>query len=113
MAERRNPKKLNPLQMRTLALLQELARHPQTSTTQSDGSVTITMLPQKHGNHVHIGARVALVKDASGLWNEKVWNALHRKGMAEGMFPVAITLTPEGLAYDTASVAGILHGSDH
>ncbi len=113
MADRRNPRKLNALQLRTLALLQELARHPETSTPQADGSVTITMLPQPHGNHVHVGHRVASVKNASGLWNEKVWNALARKGMAEGMYPVAITLTAEGLAYDTGAAAGILIGSDH
>lgn len=109
-----NASKLNPLQLRTLALLQELARDPRTSTpVESGGEALITLIPQPHGNHVHIGRRVASVKDASGLWNEAVWNALARKGLAVPNFPVAIRLTAEGLAYDTRMREKVLHGSDH
>jgi hypothetical protein len=41
--------KLNKLQARTLTLLQELARHPETSTKDADtGDVLITRLPEAH-----------------------------------------------------------------
>ena len=59
MTAKRNPLRLNPLQLKTLTILQELARSPATSTRDPDtGEVTITMLPQPHGNHMHVGRRV-------------------------------------------------------
>ena len=46
MADRPNPLKLNPLQARTLALLQELARQPQyASPLDGDGGVMVRYLP--------------------------------------------------------------------
>ncbi|MEX2616515.1 MAG: hypothetical protein WD767_10500 [Alphaproteobacteria bacterium] len=52
-------------------------------------------------------------RDATGLHNEAVWRALARKGLASGTFPVAITLSPAGIAYETHMQDEILHGSDH
>jgi hypothetical protein len=103
MPAKNNPLKLNPLQLRTLALLQELARHPATSTRDAQsGEATITHLPHLHGDHVHIGALVVSARDASGFSNPSVWAALERKGLVRGSFPhAAITLTALGLAYDT------------
>lgn len=109
-----NPLKLNNLQLKTLVLLQELARSPQTSTpNEESGDVLITLLPQPHGNHFHIGNRVAMAKDASGLRNENVWRALERKGLARSHFPLAISLTPDGLSYETNLRDQILIGADH
>jgi hypothetical protein len=54
-----------------------------------------------------------LTRDASGLWNEAVWNALQRKGLAVGSFPVLIRLTASGLGYETGLRDRILHGTDH
>lgn len=114
MAERYNPLKLNKLQLKTLTLLQELARSPQTSTHNEDtGEAVLSLLPRPHGNHFHIGSRVVMAKNASGLNNEVVWRALERKGLALSSFPIAITLTPDGLGYDTQLRETILHGSDH
>jgi len=114
MPPKKNPLKLNALQLKTLTLLQELARDPRTSSkSEETGEVLITLIPQLHGNHIHVGRRVAMAKDASGLWNEAVWNALARKGLAFGTYPVAIRLTPGGLAYDTGLSDSILYGSDH
>lgn len=114
MPPKSNPLKLNPLQLRTLAILQELARDPRTSSAlENTGEALITLIPQPHGNHVHIGRRVARAKDASGLWNEAVWNALARKGLAVPSFPVAIRLTADGLGYETGMRDKILFGSDH
>ena len=114
MPPKKNPLKLNPLQLKTLTLLQELARDPRTSSlSEETGEALITLIPQAHGNHVHIGRRVAMTKDASGLWNQAVWNALERKGLAIGNFPVAVRLTADGLGYETGLRAKILHGSDH
>ncbi len=113
MTARTNPLKLNPLQLRTLVLFQELARHPETSTAVGDGEALLSQLPQPHGDHFHVGGRVALTRDATGLSNPAVWAALERKGLMRGTFPLAVTLTKAGLAYDTGVAAQILHGSDH
>lgn len=114
MPPKHNPLKLNPLQLRTLTLLQELARRPESSTHNPEtGDALLTLIPRPHGDHIHVGAGVALVKDATGLWNEVVWRALERKGLARSGWPIAITLTKDGLAYDTGLRGQILHGADH
>jgi len=108
-----NPLKLNPLQSKTLVLFQELAKYPETSQTTESGEVVLTSLPRPHGNHFHIGPKVVMSKDATGLSNPAAWVALERKGLIRGSFPYAVTLTKEGLAYDTGIAHQILHGSDH
>ena len=109
-----NPLKLNPLQAKTLTLLQELARYPELSTTNVEtGEVFIANLPKPHGNHFHIGSRVALAADATGFSNQAVWVALERKGLIKSTFPFALTLTQEGQSYETGLADKILHGSDH
>ncbi|MDA8233001.1 MAG: hypothetical protein M0006_16855 [Magnetospirillum sp.] len=113
MAPSKNPLKLNPLQLKTLVMFQELARHPQTATALENGEVFLSTLPQPHGDHFHIGDKVALSRDATGLSNPSVWTALERKGLIRGSFPMALTLTVEGLAYDTGVAGQILYGSDH
>jgi len=111
---KRNPLKLNKLQLKTLTLLQELARLPDMATPDPDsGEVTITGFPPPHGNHFHMGPYIVLGRDATGLRNEAVWRALARKGLARGVFPTAITLTPPGIAYETHMQDQILHRPDH
>ncbi|MBM3951990.1 MAG: hypothetical protein FJ311_11110 [Rhodospirillales bacterium] len=103
MPPKNNPLKLNALQLRTLALLQELARHPATATRDpASGEATINHLPHVHGDHVHIGELVVSARDASGFSNPSVWAALERKGLVRGDFPHAsVTLTVLGLGYET------------
>lgn len=115
MAPRINPLKLNPLQLRTLALLQELARHPETSTRDPQkGESTIDHLPHVHGDHVQVGELVVSARDASGLSNPSVWAALERKGLVRGSFPHAsITLTALGLGYATGIGEIRADPSDH
>lgn len=114
MAAKTNPLKLNPLQLKTLTLFQELARYPELSTRHEEtGEVLLTRLPQPHGNHFHVGARVVMSKDATGIHNPAVWIALERRGLMRGTYPLSVTLTPTGLAYDTGLRDTILHGSDH
>ncbi len=114
MAPKSNPLKLNTLQLKTLTLLQELARSPETSTpVEETNEVRITNFPHIHGNHFHIGGAVAMAKDASGLRNENVWRALERKGLARAFYPVGIVLTSEGIAYDTRLRDRILLRTDH
>ena len=114
MPPRPNPLKLNPLQLRTLALLQELARDPATSSrVEETGEAVITNFPHPHGDHFHIGHRLVLSRDATGLRNPAVWTALMRKGLARGDYPLAIVLTKEALDYDTGIADQILHGSEH
>lgn len=114
MPPKRNPLKLNPLQLRTLTLLQEMARYPELATPVPDsGEVFLSRIPHPHGNHFHIGHKVVTADDATGLHNEAVWVALERKGLVKASFPYALTLTRDGLAYDTGLASQILHGSDH
>lgn len=114
MPLKKNPLGLNNLQLKSLTLMQELARSPETSTkNEASGEVMLTLMPQPHGDHFHIGRRIAFARDATGLHNSAVWAALERKGLARSAFPIGITLTPAGLAYDTGLRNAILLGADH
>jgi len=114
MPPKQNPLKLNPLQLRTLAVLQLLARLPE-GAARGPGAdeVTIERFPQAHGDHLHIGGAVMPAKDATGLYIDKVWHALERKGLARADWPHRITLTAAGLAYETGLADNILHNSAH
>jgi hypothetical protein len=111
MPPKKNPLNLNPLQLKTLTLLQELARWA--GPPEADGSVRLDELPRPHGDHFHIGEAVALTRDATGLGNEAVWVALERKGLIRSEFPHAAVITAEGLAYETGMRSRILHRSHH
>ncbi len=114
MAPKNNPLKLNPLQLRTLALIQELAKVPDLAEPIGDtGAVRLTQLPHPHGNHFHVGSKVVATSDATGLHNAAVWVALERKGLTQGQYPYMVVVTPEGLTYDTSGAGHILHGGDH
>ena len=114
MTPKLNPMKLNPLQLPTLTLLQGLARDPQSAGTgPGPGEMTIERFPHAHGAHLHVGDRVVAAKDASGLFNDKVWHALERKGLARSDWPHRITLTPSGLAYETGLASELLQASPH
>ena len=114
MAIKKNPLNLNPLQLKTLTLLQELARSPDHAQPGSEsGEMIVSNLPRPHGDHFHVGAAVALTRDATGLANEGAWKALERKGLIKSMFPHAALLTVDGLAYDTGLRDKILHRSHH
>lgn len=105
--------KLNSLQRRTLALFQLLASSPQSSVLDDEtGEVTVSYLPEVHGDHVHIGDFVVSGQDASGFTNEAVWRTLARKGLIKSNFPLQATLTPQGLAFDTGFKDQFEH-SDH
>ena len=114
MPQKKNPLKLNALQLKTLTVLQQLARTPMFATTDEEsGEVMIRHMPRPHGDHFHCGDAVVMSKDATGLHNQNVWNALQRKGLARSLFPDAISLTAEALDYDTGLAEQILHRSDH
>ncbi|MFC7048131.1 hypothetical protein [Emcibacter nanhaiensis] len=109
----KKPIKLNALQKKTLALFQELAKHPESGSFDADsGEATVAFLPRPHGDHVHIGDYVVSARDASGFQNEKVWQALERKGLIRSGYPLQLTLTADGLAYETG-LLGALEQSDH
>jgi hypothetical protein len=114
MALKRNPKKLNKLQLKTLALFQGFANSDIAGPGEDEGEIHIGQIPQPHGNHFHVGNGVVMTKDAIGLNNRGVWAALDRKGlMRSGVFPFTTTLTLEGLDYDTGMKGQIIHSSDH
>jgi hypothetical protein len=113
MPPKSNPLKLNPLQLRTLTLLQGLASLPDSATREPNGEVTITRFPQAHGDHFHLGNAVVAAKDATGLYNEAVWHALTRKSLARADWPHHITLTLDGLAYNTGLAEEIFHPAQH
>ena len=111
---RPNPKRLNPLQLRTLTLLQALAREQAfADPPEPDGTVSIHTLPPAHGDHFHVGPVVVSVRDATGLGNPNVLNALARKGLLLAGRTDRPALTAEGLVYDTGIAAEILQGVDH
>ena len=113
MPQKQNPLRLNKLQLKTLTLFQELTRSPETSTARENGSFLVTAIPQPHGNHFHLGAGIVMAADATGLRNESVWRALHRKALIESVFPSSLVLTETGVAYDTGMRGQIIQGSDH
>lgn len=113
MPPKSNPHKLNPLQLRTLTVLQGLASLPDYAVREPSGEITVQRFPQPHGDHFHLGNAVVATKDTTGLFNEAVWNALARKGLAKTDWPHRITLTIEGLQYDTGLGNEIFHLSGH
>ena len=115
MPPRVNPLQLNALQLRTLTILQILAEMPEAAEkNESTGETTIKAFPDPHGDHFHLGDGIVMGSDITGLFLEAVWNALERKGLAKPTWPTEITLTKEGLAYDTGLKDKILHSHhDH
>jgi hypothetical protein len=109
-----NPKKLNALQLKTLAILQAVAADRNLASPPDEaGQVTINGLPHIHGDHFHIGKAVVRAKDATGLGNQNVFNALVRKGLLVGGAGGRPVLTVEALTYDTGAAGSVIHGADH
>ena len=110
MPPKRNPLNLNPLQLKTLTLLQALsAIEGHVIRKEDDGSVLVSGIPAPHGDHFHLGDAVVASRDATGLGNQAAWVALERKGLMVSHFPQGATLTAAGLAYDTGLADTILH----
>ena len=113
MPPKRNPLNLNPLQLKTLTLLQELARIAGKPTGDDAGGLAITDLPHAHGDHFHLGEAVVAARDATGLRNPGVWAALERKGLIRPNLPEAVILTASGQEYETGLSDAILHKASH
>lgn len=115
MPAKRNPLNLNALQLKTLTLLQELARIAGNPAAEEDepGGVAITQLPHAHGDHFHLGEAVVAARDATGLRNPAVWAALERKGLIRPKLPEAVILTTLGQHYDTGMREAMLHRAGH
>ena len=113
MPAKKNPLNLNPLQLKTLTLLQALAVLPDAKPGEAEGSVLLTSLPDPHGDHFHLGDAVVAAKDATGLRNPAVWAALERKGLVKTQFPQSATLLAAGCEYYTGLANAILHRSSH
>ena len=64
MPPKRNPLNLNPLQLKTLTLLQELARLAGKPAGEDEPEgVAITEFPHAHGDHFHLGSLLQLPRD--------------------------------------------------
>ncbi len=113
MPPKRNPLNLNALQLKTLTLLQALAKLPDHARPAEDEGVLVADLPHPHGDHFHLGDAVVASRDATGLVNQAAWLALERKGLIRSRFPHAAVLTKEGLGYDTGLEGAILHRDEH
>jgi len=114
MPPKANPAKLNPLQLRTLTLLQAIAKLPDAGKLTPEGDTAILAFPHAHGDHFHLGDAVVAASDATGLENQNVWNALARKGLVKAEWPHQIALTPAGVGYDTGIADQVLrHGGHH
>jgi hypothetical protein len=111
---KKNPLKLNALQLRTLVILQQMARSPNHAQPgDEEGSIFVSNFPAAHGNHFHIGDAVVSARDASGLANANVFTILERKGLLRSMHPMGALLSAAALAYDTGIDSQVLHRSDH
>jgi hypothetical protein len=114
MPPKRNSLNLNPLQLKTLTLLQALAGiEGHVIRKEEDGSVLVAGIPAPHGDHFHLGDATVASRDATGLGNQAAWVALERKGLIISHFPQGATLKAEGLAYDTGLADVILHRHNH
>ena len=113
MPPKRNPLNLNPLQLRTLTLLQALAKLPEFSRAGEEAGSVVVRPPDPHGDHFHLGEAVVTTRDATGLHNPAVWVALERKGLIRSMYPDAAVLTALGLGYETGLGDTILHRGGH
>ena len=113
MPPKRNPLNLNPLQLRTLTLLQALAKLPEFSRPGEEAGSVVVRPPDPHGDHLHLGEAVVTTRDATGLHNPAVWLALERKGLIRSMYPDAAVLTALGLGYETGLRDAILHRGGH
>ena len=113
MPPRINPLKLNPLQFKTLALLQIAAQEPELGEILAEtGEARLTRLPHAHGDHFHIGDKLLSGADATGLNNRAVFVALERKGLIRGE-QQALVITKEGMQYDTSTAGLHIHAGDH
>jgi hypothetical protein len=109
MPPRKNPLQLNPLQLKTLTLLQELARLPEYSgPAAAIGEIAIKTLPHPHGDHFHLGDAIVAARDATGLANRAVWVALARKGLVRPLVEGGVVLTAEGVGYPTGMRTAML-----
>jgi hypothetical protein len=114
MTPKNNPLNLNPLQLKTLTLLQAMARIDMFSQPgEVEGERDITSMPHAHGDHFHLGEYLVMARDATGLNNQAVWTALERKGLVRTNFPKSATMTVEGMTYDTGMAGEILHSGGH
>ena len=114
MPPKKNPLKLNALQLRTLCLAQVVANEPgMASRNAATGAATLTLVPHPHGDHVHVGRFTVSARDASGFSNPAVWVALARKGLARTDDLGTLTITAEGMAYDTGLAQKFAEPSDH
>jgi hypothetical protein len=114
MPPKRNPLNLNPLQLKTLTLLQELAQLAGKPVAEDEpGGLAITELPNPHGDHFHLGEAIVAARDATGLRNPSVWAALERKGLIRPKLPEAVILTPAGQQYDTGLRDTMFHRAEH
>ena len=113
-SERPNPLRLNALQLKTLAILQALARvEGAAEPPDGEGRVALRYLPDPHGDHFHVGHAVVMSRDATGLANPAVYGALERKGLLAKGPAGGPALTAHGLAYATGVERQLFHGGHH
>lgn len=108
-----NPLNLTELELKSLSILQAIAREPDLSEPAADDGVRIFRLPRPHGDHFHLNGAVVYTRDAVGIVEASVWQALQQNGLAISDWPKAITLTRAGLEYYTGVARDIFLSSDH
>ncbi len=108
-----NPAKLNPLQLKTLTLLQAIARLPDASKPTPEGDTEITAFPHAHGDHFHLGRSCRVVARRHRSGEPECVECPDPQGPAQERVAAQIALTPEGAAYDTGIADQVLHPGGH
>lgn len=98
-----NPLNLHKLQLKTLSLLQAIARQPELAEDTAEGGRVIpaSSIPHAHGTRFQIAGSMVDARHARGLDKETIWKALEENGLAVSGWPDKITLTKAGQDYYT------------
>jgi len=101
-----NPLKLKKSELKTLALIQELARRDESSWAQSniEGDQRVNITPTPVEDRLYFGNFSIPKPTTARLFKRGVWLELERKGLAKPITDHSVTITREGLNYPTGGM---------
>ena len=98
-----NPLHLTPAELKTLALIQELARRDESvwAMDNVDGDQRVNLRFQPHNDVCYFGHLAVPAEEASIVLQNDVWLNLETKGLAKGHAQESATITQAGKTYPT------------